>query len=52
MITFKASKNLTVEILDSCPPSTPEEDFKRLTQYVYYINELGKKQEKKKSNLT
>ena len=39
MFEFKVG-DLTVEILDSSPPSTPEEDFARLVEYVAVLEEI------------
>ena len=49
MIKFKASHNLTVKILDTSPPSTPEKDKELLTKLVYCAIELGIEREKKRN---
>lgn len=41
--------NITVNILETSSPSTPEEDFKRLAQYIYCFMELGIKREKERN---
>jgi|GEM_PF-3111310 len=41
--------NITVKILDSSPPSTPEEDINLLSQYIYNIVDLGVKRERKRA---
>jgi len=43
--------NITVNILDTSPPSTPDEDMNLLAQYVYCITELGIKREKQRKEL-
>ena len=42
--------NITVNILETSPPSTQEEDLKKLAQYVYCFMELGIKREKERNN--
>lgn len=38
--------NIVVNILDTSPPSTPEEDMELFAQYIYCITELGIKRAK------
>jgi hypothetical protein len=46
---FKKNR-ITCTLLKSNEPSTPEEDLRLLTQYVYCITELGIQREKERKN--